>query len=82
MRKHRPKHVQLTWNNKLIYIVHLVGYLHNCALAVSHCIGICMHVSYYVGMSQGSLFVWHRYRQTELKLWGVLHGVIGKLVMY
>jgi len=30
-RKHRPKHVQLTWNNKLIYIVHLVGYLHNCS---------------------------------------------------
>jgi len=28
-RKHRPKHVQLTWNNKLIYIVHLVGYFHN-----------------------------------------------------
>jgi len=25
-RKHRPKHVELTWNNKLIYIVHLVGY--------------------------------------------------------
>ena len=25
-RKHRPKRVDLTWNNKLIYIVHLVGY--------------------------------------------------------
>ena len=25
---HRPKHVELIWNNKLIYIVHLVGYLH------------------------------------------------------
>jgi len=26
-----PKHVELTWNNKLIYIrvVHVVGYLHN-----------------------------------------------------
>jgi len=22
-RKHRPKHVELAWNNKLIYIVHL-----------------------------------------------------------
>ena len=29
-RKHRPKHVQPTWNNKLIYIVHLVGYFHSC----------------------------------------------------
>jgi len=29
-RKHRPKHVELTWNNKLIYIVHLVGYFHSC----------------------------------------------------
>jgi len=29
-RKHRPKHVELTWNNELIYIVLLVGYLHNC----------------------------------------------------
>jgi hypothetical protein len=29
-RKHRPKHVEPTWNNKLIYIVHLVGYFHNC----------------------------------------------------
>jgi hypothetical protein len=28
--KHRPKHVELTWNNKLIYIVHLVGYFHSC----------------------------------------------------
>jgi len=27
--KHRPKHVELTWNNKLIYIVHLVGYFHS-----------------------------------------------------
>jgi hypothetical protein len=25
-QKHRPKHVEPTWNNKLIYIVHLVGY--------------------------------------------------------
>jgi hypothetical protein len=25
-RKHRPKHLEPTWNNKLIYIVHLVGY--------------------------------------------------------
>jgi len=29
-RKHRLKHVELTWNNKLIYIVHLVGYFHSC----------------------------------------------------
>jgi len=29
-RKHRPKHAELTWNNKLIYIVHLVGYFHSC----------------------------------------------------
>jgi len=29
-RKHRPKHVELTWNNKLIYIVYLVGYFHSC----------------------------------------------------
>ena len=28
-RKHRPKHVELTWNNKLIYRVHLVGYFHS-----------------------------------------------------
>jgi hypothetical protein len=27
---HRPKHVELTWNNKLIYIVHLVDYFHSC----------------------------------------------------
>jgi len=25
-----PKHVELTWNNKLIYTVHLVGYFHSC----------------------------------------------------
>jgi hypothetical protein len=55
--KHRPKHVEMAWNNKLIYIVHLVGYLHNYALAVLHCIGINIHVSYYVGMSHVSLFV-------------------------
>jgi hypothetical protein len=29
-RKHRPKHVEPPWNNKLIYIVHLVGYFHSC----------------------------------------------------
>jgi len=29
-RKLRPKHVELTWNNKLNYIVHLVGYFHIC----------------------------------------------------
>ena len=28
-QKHRPTHVELTWNSKLIYIVHLVGYLRN-----------------------------------------------------
>jgi hypothetical protein len=27
--KHRSKHVELTWNNKLMYIVHLVGHFHN-----------------------------------------------------
>jgi len=29
-RKRRPKHVELTWNNKSIYIVHLVGYFYSC----------------------------------------------------
>jgi hypothetical protein len=29
MGENRPKHVELTWNNKLIYIVHLVGYFHS-----------------------------------------------------
>jgi hypothetical protein len=28
-RKHPPKHVEPTWNNKLICIVHLVGYFHS-----------------------------------------------------
>ena len=28
-RKHCPKHVELTWNNKLIYIVAFVGYFHS-----------------------------------------------------
>ena len=28
--KHRPKHVDPTWNNKLVSIVHLVGYIHSC----------------------------------------------------
>ena len=27
--KHRPKHVELTWNNKLTYMVHLVGYFYS-----------------------------------------------------
>jgi hypothetical protein len=27
-RKHRPKHVEPTWNNRLVYILHLVGYFH------------------------------------------------------
>jgi len=27
--KHLSKHVELTWNNKLIYKMHLVGYFHN-----------------------------------------------------
>ena len=26
--KHLLKHVELTWNNKLTYVVHLVGYFH------------------------------------------------------
>jgi hypothetical protein len=29
MGKSRPKHVELTWNNKLIYMVHQVGYFHS-----------------------------------------------------
>jgi len=29
-RKYRPKYVEPTWNNKLTYIVHLVGYFHSC----------------------------------------------------
>jgi hypothetical protein len=29
-RKHRPKDVEPTWNNKLMYVVHLVGYFHSC----------------------------------------------------
>jgi hypothetical protein len=29
-RKHRLKHVDPTWNNELIYTVHLVGYFHSC----------------------------------------------------
>jgi hypothetical protein len=29
MGENRPKHVELTWNNKLIYMVHLVGYFHS-----------------------------------------------------
>ena len=45
-RKHRPKHVEPTWNNKLIYIVHLVGYFHGrvfmCAvIQVQHSLRIC-----------------------------------------
>jgi hypothetical protein len=28
--KHRPKHVELTLSNKLIYIMHFVGYFHSC----------------------------------------------------
>jgi hypothetical protein len=29
-RKHRPNHVEVTWNNKLLSIAHLVGYFHSC----------------------------------------------------
>ena len=29
-REHRPKNVEPIWNNKLIYVVHLVGHFHNC----------------------------------------------------
>jgi len=29
-RKHRPKHVEPTWNNKLIYVVNFVGYFRSC----------------------------------------------------
>jgi len=28
--KHHPKHVETTWSNKLIYIVHLFGYFRSC----------------------------------------------------
>jgi hypothetical protein len=31
-RKHRPKHVELTWNNKLMCIMHLVGYFRSWTL--------------------------------------------------
>jgi hypothetical protein len=41
-RKHRPKHVEPTWNNKLICIVHLFGYFHSC---------ITMHGFMYVKFS-------------------------------
>jgi len=27
--ENHPKYVEPTWNNKLIYTVHLVGYFHN-----------------------------------------------------
>jgi hypothetical protein len=30
-QKHCPKHVEPTWNNKLIYRVHIVGYFHSLA---------------------------------------------------
>ena len=30
VKKHHPKHVEPTWNNKLIYIMHLVGCFHCC----------------------------------------------------
>jgi hypothetical protein len=33
MKMHGPgniKNVELTWNNKLIHIVHIVGYFHSC----------------------------------------------------
>ena len=29
-QKHRTKHVELTWNNKLVYIVHRACYFCNC----------------------------------------------------
>jgi hypothetical protein len=43
MGENRPKHVELTWNNKLIYIMHLVCYFHrqmlvmNVSLSVKCC---------------------------------------------
>jgi len=36
-RKHRPKHEELTCNNKLIYIVHLVGYFHRWKKGILTC---------------------------------------------
>jgi hypothetical protein len=35
-RKHLPKHVELTRINKLIYIVHLVGCVHNLLTAIKN----------------------------------------------
>jgi hypothetical protein len=35
-RKQRPKHVEPTWNNKLIYMVHLVGYFHSYITTLVH----------------------------------------------
>jgi hypothetical protein len=30
MGENIARNVELTWNNKLIYMVHLVGYVHSC----------------------------------------------------
>jgi hypothetical protein len=32
-RKHRPKHEKLTWNKKLVYIVHHVDYFQSLVLS-------------------------------------------------
>jgi hypothetical protein len=34
-QKHCPKYVEPTWNNKLIYIVHLVGHFHRKSVKLS-----------------------------------------------
>jgi len=45
-----PENVEPTWNNKLIYIVHLVGYFHSCItmhgfMNVNNSISLCpLHV--------------------------------------
>ena len=57
-RKHRTKRVELTRNNKLIYIVHLVGYLHNCI--TTHGFTNVKKISYYhskAGIIQRGAFV-------------------------
>jgi hypothetical protein len=32
-RKRRPKQIEPTWNNKFIYILHIVGYFRSCITA-------------------------------------------------
>jgi len=55
-------------------------YQYSCA--VDTCQFLRRHVSDKFVCVFVCLFVWHTYKQTELHFWGVLHGVIGKLVIY